>query len=185
MKGCIGKFCAAITLLIVSAATVPADDTVITIRATLGGPTTFVLAGPTRERVVSSSVVIQSALVPALFTAAKVKLDLQPDSNVIKRVNPFELGKTPAASFYGTYNVTRIATQRNSAEEHLEVFLKKIGAQNDKAYNVYDPLLQHLLLAAFRSRTAPGDKLLPIDVQFDGDDIVSVTVGEKFGPMVK
>jgi hypothetical protein len=115
-----------------------------------------------------------------------VQLDLVPDTKVIKRVNFFYLGDyAPTTNrFYGDYTVSRIATQRNASgtDEHLEVALKKIGDDNEfgSAYNVYDPLLQQLLIAAFTWTTDPVKKPLPIDVQFGDNQITTVTLGEKY-----
>ncbi|HEX3125699.1 MAG TPA: hypothetical protein VH394_00055, partial [Thermoanaerobaculia bacterium] len=119
-----------------------------TIGATVGGPSTFLVASEKaskREQVVSSSTLIQNALLPALLFGAKLEqLVLVPGSNVIARVYAFALVDGPSPIFYGDYEVTRIATQRkpSGTDEHLEAFLKKIGEQEEKTYNVYDPLLQ-------------------------------------------
>ena len=160
------------------------EPSVVAISATLGGPITFVIASrdpPDRELVVSASLVIQNALLPALLSGAKpVQLDLVPETNVIKRVNAFALGALPANGFSGDYNVSRIATQckPDGTDEHLEVFLKKIGDNEEKAYNVDDPFLRQILIAAFRSIGPPPGLPLRVDVQFDGDEIVTVTLGE-------
>jgi hypothetical protein len=183
-----------VMLLVITACSsnVRAEDkpVIVAISATLGRPSTFVIAprnGPDRERVVSSSTLIQKTLLPALLTRAPVQLDLVPDTNVIKRVNLFSLGDYPSTTnrFYGDYTVSRIATQRNSSgtDEHLEVTLKKIGDNEEfgSAYNVYDPLLQQLLIAAFIwMENPPGKKPVPIDVQFGDKEITTVTLGEKY-----
>jgi len=158
-----------------------------TIRATVGGPSTFLVTSEKagkREQIVSSSAIIQNALLPALLSGAKLdQLVLVPGSNVIARVYAFELVEGPAPIFYGGYEVTRIATQRkpNGTDEHLEAFLKKIDEKEEKTYNVYDPLLQQILIAAFSAKTYMKPPNVPrVDVQLDGDEIVTVTFGEKY-----
>src|SRR5262249_38294919 len=158
-----------------------------------GGPTTFVIApsdSSDRERVVSSSLIIQSALLPALLSGAKpVQLDLVPRTNEIRRVQFFALGTVPilpAGSFSGDHIISRIATQRTSevTGEHLEVALKKIGGTEETAFNIFDPFLQQILIAAFRSLAPPigiPGQSLPVDVQIEGTEIVTVTLGEKVG----
>lgn len=159
------------------------EPVVRVISATSGGSSTFMIAplnSPDRERIVSSSTLIQNILLTALLSGAEpVKVEFVLPSNEIARVYPFALGHSPKVIFYGDYNVSRIATQRkpNGTDEHLEVFLKKVGASEEKAYNVYDPFLQQLLIAAFSSK---GPVPLRVDAQFDGNKIFTVTLGEKY-----
>lgn len=158
---------------------------VMAIGATVGGPSTFVIAPMNaidRERAISSSALIQDALIPALLTGARpVQLELVTGSNVVKRVPAYALGTGSGGRFYGNYNVSRIATQRkpDGTDEHLEVFLVENGQPPEKTYNVYDPLLQQLLIAAFKSKDHAGEPLR-VDVQFQDDEIVTVHLGEKF-----
>jgi len=160
------------------------DEPYVTaVSVTLGRPTTFVLAprnSPDRERVVSSSLIIENALLQALLSGAKpVLLDLE-SGNVVRRVQFFALGDGPRIPFDGGHIVSRIATQRgpDGTADHLEVALKKIGDKEETAFNIFNPLLQQVLIAAFRS--PPVDlRYLPVAVQIDGTDIVSVTLGEK------
>jgi hypothetical protein len=173
-------------LMAAAAATAAEDDPqVVTISATAGGPTTFVIApkDPSgRQRVVSTSLLIQRTLVPALVTGSRpVNVDLVPGSNVIRRVQAFGLGKL-IPNYQGEYEVSRIATQRKpDGTDHLEVFLSKVGGQEETAYNVNDPFLQQLLIAAFRKPDTTGTaERVPVDVQFDGAEIATVTLGEKF-----
>jgi hypothetical protein len=158
------------------------DETrVVAITATRGGPSAFVIdSGNSRERVVSSSILVLETLLPALLSGSKpVKTELVPGTIVINRVTPFALGKGPEVPFEGEYTVSRIATQRkpDGTDEHLEVFLKKKGSDEEKAYNVSDPFLQHILIAAFgvgrNGPTAPR-----VDVHFAGEDIATVTLGQ-------
>jgi hypothetical protein len=165
------------------------DPTVTAVSATLGGPTTFLVAvkgAAARQQVVSSSLLIQNVLLPALLSGAtEVGLELVPGSNVIRRVDPFAPGAgAKADQFEGGFVVSRIATQRKTdgTGEHLEVFVKKDGSDDEKAYNVFDPSLQQVLLAAFRGY---GKKALRVDLKFDGDDIVTVTLGAKLRPAPK
>jgi hypothetical protein len=157
---------------------------IVAIGASVGGPSVFVIEDAT-EKVIhtrSSRAVIQRALLPVLLTGAHpVNVELEPGSSVIKRVDAFALPTTPGpVAFDGDYVVSRIATQRqlDGTGEHLEVFLKKNNVET--AYNVYDPLLQQLLIAAFEgARIRP----LHVDVQFDGPnntDIATVHLGKKF-----
>src|SRR5687768_7673921 len=95
------KQLAAVSLVIALSSTVKADDpadepSVTAITATLEGPSTFMITGGKSSPglVVSSSLLIQNTLLPALLSDAKpVRLDLVPGSKVIQRVNPFEFGK--------------------------------------------------------------------------------------------
>jgi hypothetical protein len=110
-----------------------------------------------------------------------VNIDRVKSSNVVQRVQAFSLGELPAVAVFGDYRVSRIATQRmpNGQDEHLEVFVTKRGEKEEKAYNVYDPMLQALLIAAFQANDKkPGQKWY-VDLQFDGNEIVTATLGEK------
>jgi len=175
-------------LLLAASSRLGAEEFVVkTISATVGGPSTFLVASEKaskREQIVSSSTLIQNALLPALLSGAKLEqLVLVPGSNVIARVYAFALVEGPSPIFYGDYEVSRIATQRkpNGTGEHLEAFLKKIGEKEEKTYNVYDPSLQQLLIAAFSAKAYIKPPNVPrVDVQFDGDEIVTVTLGEKY-----
>jgi hypothetical protein len=136
-------------------------------------------SGRARERVVSSSLLILEALLPALISGAQpVEVELVPGTIVINRVTPFAPGPGPAVVFDGEYTVSRIATQRkpDGSDEHLEVFLKKKGSQEEKAYNVFDPFLQQILIAAFGMRANPP--LILVAVYFDGDEIATVSLGQ-------
>jgi hypothetical protein len=165
------------------------EPSVKAIIATIGGPSTFVIAprdSPDRERVVSSSLLIQNALLPALLSGAKpVRLDLVPGTTVIRRVQFFALGTDPLRFdlFSGDHIVSRIATPpvvKADQADHLEVALKKIGDTEETAFNIFDPFLQQILIAAFRlpGPPFPPGQSLPVDVQFDEDEIVTVTLGE-------
>jgi hypothetical protein len=163
----------------VSSAVNAEEPMVVTISAKLRGPTTFVITrkdAPGRDVVKSSSLLIQNTLLPALLTGAKVEVDLASNKKEIYRVTPFAPGNAPKVKFGGDYQVSRIATQRreDGTGEHLEVFLKKSGSEEEKAYNVYDSFLQQMLIAAFRK----GER---VDVQLDAGEIATVTLGEKLG----
>lgn len=71
-----------------------------------------------------------------------------------------------------------LATQRmpNGRDEHLEVFLVE-KEQREKAYSVYDPLLQHLLAAVF-AQIGASKQVASLDVEFDGDEIAALRLGE-------
>ncbi len=110
---------------------------------------------------------------PALLSGANpVTVELEPGSNVVKRVDAYAIGQQPGL-FYGDYTVSRIATQRglDGTGEHLEAFLMK--GNTETAYNVFEPLLQELLIAAFGAK-------VKIDVQLDGAEIATVHLGVKF-----
>lgn len=77
---------------------IKAEDppSILNITATLGGTTTYVIRKDSNEtvRAISSSMVIQQSLLPALLSGAvKVKVELTPGSNAIKRVNAYDLGE--------------------------------------------------------------------------------------------
>jgi hypothetical protein len=160
---------------------------IVAIGASVGGPSIFVIApGPTpadRQQAISSRSLMQKTLLPALLTGSNpVTVELEPGSTVIKRVDPFAIGAHPPRAFYGDYTVSRIATQRkpDGTDEHLEVFLKKVGQPNETTYNVYDPLVQQLLIAAFDGARGPAAMPVRVDVTLDGNDIATVHLGEKF-----
>jgi hypothetical protein len=150
----------------------------MSVLAVAGGPTTFVLArnSPDREFAQSCSVLVQGVLVSALLNDAPVSLDLVEGSTAIKRVNPIDAGRGFRNAF-GEYRVVRLATQRapDGRDEHLEAFVQK-GAGSAEAFNVYDPLLQQLLIAAF-SAASSGPETPVVDIRFDGKAIVSVRLG--------
>jgi hypothetical protein len=150
------------------------------ITATVGGPSTFSLARDPGNSVLvlSSSALIQRLLLEAFFTAANVEVELVAGSSVVRRVLPFEAGNKPAPFSPHKYRVSRLATQQmpNGQDEHLEVFLVK-GEDPEKAYNVYDQLLQQMLEGAFsHSANSPVGVLL--GVEFDGNDIATLRLGE-------
>jgi hypothetical protein len=156
------------------------ETRVVAITAARGRPSAFVIdSGAGVERVESSSILVLETLLPALLTGAKpVKVDLGPGTLVINRVTPFALGKGREVFFAGEFTVTRVATQRkpDGTDEHLEVFLMKTGSP-EKAYNVYDPFLQVILIAAFGLGTN-GPTAPHVDVKFEGEDIASVSLGQ-------
>lgn len=158
------------------------------ITVTRGGPSAFLIAssGRSHERVVSSSLCILNTLLPALISGAKpVKVDLVPDTIVIKRVNMFNIGKG-AGPFKGEFAVTRIATMLmgDGTGEHLEVELTD-NNNVATAYNVYNSFLAQILVAAFgggKYMSVPSgtDVLIPIriDVKLDAaKEIETVTIG--------
>jgi hypothetical protein len=149
------------------------------ITATVGGPSTFALSKESQkpDLVLSSSILVQRLLLDAFFTGAKVAVELVQGSNVVRRVLPFEAGKNPGPFPPGKYRVSRLATQQmsNGLDEHLEAFLVK-DQDHEKAYNVYDQLLQQVLEAAFgRAIKSPVPVL---HVEFDGNDIAMLRLGE-------
>lgn len=161
-----------------------AQDTgpwVVGATAVVGGPVTFVVIrdNPTeRERWLSSSRLVEAALLPALLSGSPVSVEMVAGSAVINRVLAYPKGKQTPLPYPHDYRVSRIATQRSSdgLEEHLEVFLRK-GDGPEKAYNVWDPLIQTMLLAAFGASADPPEVVF-VGVVIEGEDIVSVTIGE-------
>ena len=126
------------------------------------------------------SFVLLETLLPALAWGAKsVVVELVPGTTVISRVTPFAIGKGPEIPFDVKYTVSRIATQRqpDGAGEHLKVFLKQPGSPAEKAYNVDDSFLQHILIAALAVPSPPVTAL--VDVTFDGDEIATVKLGQR------
>lgn len=163
------------------------EPRVVAICASVGGPATIVIApreGTDRERLTTSRRVVLESLLPALVSGAKsVNIDKVQGSNTIQRVQAFSLGKGDFLA-YGEYRIARIATQRmtNGESEHLEVFVTKLGDDVEKTYNVYDPMLQTLLIAAFHANSKSLPTPRPVDLTFDGDEIVTVTLGEQVKP---
>jgi hypothetical protein len=145
-----------------------------------GGPSTFVLKNETSgyELSMSSNLLIQQLLLDAYFTGASVSIEYVSGTKVVRRVLPFEVGNGPDVFPPNKYRVSRLATQRmpNGRDEHLEVFLVD-GEQPEKPYNIYDPFLQQMLVAAFAQIRVNKDAA-SLDVQFDGEDIGALRLGE-------
>jgi hypothetical protein len=151
------------------------------ITATVGGPTIIALSKNafTSDWVLSHSIFVQRLLLDAFFTGASVEIELVPGSgNVVRRVLPFEVGKGSGPFAPGEYRVSRLATQQkpDGQDEHLEVFLVK-GKDPEKAYNVYDQLLQQLLEASF-GHAAMSLVPEPLHVEFDGTEIATIRLGK-------
>jgi hypothetical protein len=161
------------------------------ITATVGGPSTFALSSDNNtDLFLSSSPVVLRVLLDAFFIGARVEVDLVKGSNVVQRVHPIDAAKVLVPLPSNEYRVTRLATQRmpNGQGEHLEAFLLKKQGQDikgpaqDKAYNVYDQLLQLVLEAAFS--LAPTPQVYPLHVEFNPDEnnpdgIVMLRLGTK------
>jgi hypothetical protein len=149
---------------------------VFAIEAAVHNGSAFVLRKDNDLRVVASaSEVIQRALIDAFLTRAEVKVETV-GKTWIKRVEPFAAGTGGAIVSPGPYVVSRLATQRGAdGMDHLEAFLMKQGDAKDQAYNIYDPLLQQIFTAAFL-RLQPTN--LGLYVEFDGDEVVAVRIGE-------
>ena len=147
---------------------------VVAIEAVKGNGSAFVLAKDQKRFVyTSTSAVIQSALVGAFLTRAEVQLDVIGQA-WIKRVNAFGPGSGPLMS-PGPFRVSRMATQRTEGVDHLEVFLVRPPDKNETAYNVFDPLLQQLFLAAFLPLVPTG---IGLDFDYTGNEAIYVRVGE-------
>jgi len=162
-----------------------AEDTVWAIRASANekDPSIF-LVGPdatSSKRLVSSSPIIQSALLTALLSGAPVTVQLEENSpDEIQRVEAFKIGNKSKVKFQGEYYVSRIATQRkgNTKDDHLEVFIKKDGDKFETQKNVFNTLVQQVLVAAFAA--GKGQPLPPkVDIKFVNEEIATVTLGEK------
>ena len=161
-----------------------AEDTVRAIRASANPdePSTFLLGSATSpKRLISRSPIIQSALLTALLSGAPVTIQLVENSNDdIERVEAFKIGEKSKAKFQGDYYVSRIATQRKAGTQvdHLEAFIKKAGDKFETPCNVFNPLVQQVLVAAFAA--GKGQPLpVKIDVELSDKTIKAVTMGEK------
>ena len=161
---------------------------VCAVSVSVGSSATVVLIpgnAPTRERLITSQLMILETLLTALVTGARqVNVDRVEGSNVIQRVQAFSAGDRNGELFYGTHEVSRIATQQqpNGKDSHLEAFLKVIGSNDEVAYNVYDPMLQAVLMAALQTKLEPSGPPTRdqgvVHVKFNGADIATVTLGE-------
>ena len=161
-----------------------AEDTVRAIRASASPdePSIFLVGSATSaKRLVSRSPIIQSALITALLSGAPVTIQLVENSNdEIERVEAFRIGDKSKVKFQGEYSVSRIATQRKAGTQvdHLEAFIKKASEKFEIPCNVFNPLVQQLLVAAFAA--GKGQPLpLRIDVELADKTIKAVTFGEK------
>jgi len=154
---------------------------VVTVEAFVGGASEFVVSQPSSDSLIlsSTSLVVQEALLGAFLTEGLVKVELEGTTTVIRRVNLFEAG--PGRLFPpSTLRVSRVATQRGpSGLDHLEVCLVSGDNPEETQYNVYDPMLQRLLMAAFQHRSLPGFGTIPIFVRAEGEKLVSVRLGEQ------
>jgi hypothetical protein len=159
-------------------------DAIVAIRATVGQPTTIVVLSKRKtQQLVSASPLIVSALVPALLSGSKnfnIQLVKDTKTNEIQRVEAYALGDKPIpdpTKFAGKFFISRIATQRKPSgnDEHLEVFLKTPGGEEEKQFNAFDPAVQQVLIGGFRG--VPNKQLL-IDVVTDADKVTAVTLGK-------
>ena len=150
------------------------------ITARVGKPCTFALLKTSNQTdlVSSSSTLVQRLLLEAFFTAAHVEVELFPNSKEVKRVFPFEAGDKPVPLPLNEYRVSRLATQQmpKGGDEHLEAFLVK-GQDPEKAYNVYDQLLQQVLEGAF-GRGLPPSRAALLHIEFERNEIVMARLGE-------
>lgn len=156
------------------------------IEAVVGGGSTFALRKDTAERLVltSTSVVVQAAMLGAYLTGGEVAPEQETDTSVIRRVPAFERGAGIYEYQPGKYQVSRIATQRDgngTGVDHLEAFLLD-EQQQEKAYNIYDPLLGQLIMAAFSFRGSPPQDYLPLYIGTYNVNLVSVRLGERANP---
>lgn len=168
-----------IALLLAVPIVASADYTgyLVAIEATVGGPTTFVMiVDSNRVAFTSTSGVVQSTLVSAFLSGAKVTLETEGTTHVIHRVDAFETGgglKSPAS---GDYRVNRLATQRAQGAEYLEVFLVKKNQETQ--FLVYDANLQPLFVDVLNVKTGPGLAFVPVQIQEQGKIVYSVRIGE-------
>lgn len=145
-----------------------------------GGGTAFTFAQPpSTDRLVltTSSAIIQGTLLRAFMTGAKVKVDVEGTTPIIRRVEAFEPGNGNAGlfPFYGDYQVNRLATQRGRDGEYLETFLIKGNVETQ--FLVFDATLQPMFLAVFEVKKPTGG--LPIQIKYDDKTVLAVRVGEK------
>jgi hypothetical protein len=157
---------------------------VITVEAFRHGGTNFVLeqvspdgrVSPDRLMLTSSSLVVQGVLLRAFITSAVVKVETEGQTPIIHRVNAFAPGDGPRATMYGEYRLSRLATQRTQAGDHLEVFLKRGG--DSLTLNVVDPALQPLFLTVFEAKRS-GASGLPIQLTYSDGIVTSVRLGDR------
>jgi hypothetical protein len=78
-------------------------------------------------------------------------------------------------------SLSAVATQRGpEGVDHLEVFVvTPPNSSEETAFNVFDPFLQQLLMAAFQFQGLPPDEV-GLDLKIDGNDLVGVqlSIGE-------
>lgn len=150
---------------------------VMAIKAVLGGGTTFVLAQNAADPLLltSTSAQVQAAALAGFLSGGKMVFETEGKTSVVRRVAPFATG-TGYIGDLSKYRVARLATQRGpDGADHLEVFLTPTNDSNEIAYNVFDPLLQQLLLAAFLHH-APGMDV-GLDVVLEDKNLVGVSLG--------
>ncbi len=135
--------------------------------------------GQAALKLTSSSLTVHRCMIAALFGGSEVEPEVFGDSSIIKRVDPFEFLGAPGPNFQGDFLVSRIATQRFQAEEHLEVFVTKLGDNVEKAFNVSDPHFQQIVVAAFSAGPKRG---VPLDLVLAADEIVEIRIGGIAGP---
>jgi len=129
----------------------------------------------------STSRVIQETAISACLSAAKVVIETEGKTDVVKRIDPFSSENQPSKYLQGKFVVSRVATQRVAeGHDHLEVFLADSEKPDgpDTAFNVFDPLLQRMFLSVFQWRISPGAQRIPINVVFDGKSLVGVKIGD-------
>lgn len=152
---------------------------IVSIVASPGGPSVITIdAGNGPLIVVTTSTIIQQALVPAILTQAKLSLILVEGSIILDRVYAYEPGPDLVRTLPGNAIVSRIATQRGNLEgddEHLEAFVKFDGDPKEYAFNVYSPTVQNLLLAAF-VKLDPNHRI-EITAKKDPNVITAVRLG--------
>lgn len=155
---------------------------IMSIEASPGKESVFVLAQSTPDRLTlySRSEIVQRTMLEAFLTGAMPVVEVEDHTTTIKRVEAFAPGSRMRRHPYPVkYIVRRIATQRNpnTGEDHLEAFLSLANSQDQKAFNVTDPFLIQLLVAAFEHGDQhPPD--FPLDVTIEGDEITGVHIGE-------
>jgi len=153
---------------------------VVTIEATVGKASKFYLEKSSQPllQLTSDSYPILGALLGAMLVDGEVEPELVGTTNVIKRIQAFGRGMAglPLES-PGNYVVSRIATQRTNAGDHLEVFLSVQPGADETAYNITDLSLQQVFLAAFQFTAAPPAPELAVYVTVEGTDVTSVRLG--------
>ncbi len=156
-------------------------------RAKPGKPRAIVVIGDQDKKrdteYTTSNLLIEAAFLPALLTGATVdQVITVAHTNELQRVYAYGSGKKPLVKFAGNYVVSRIATQRrdDGTDEHLEVFLVPSLGGKETQFNVHDPLIQQVFLAAFSAKlpSVPAPTPVPVEVAHEDVEVIAVRLGE-------
>lgn len=108
----------------------------------VGGGTLVLLDSPNLSAI-AISVTVEAALLTAFATGAKVELDTFDNSNIIKRINAFDVNRQARPN-----QISRLATQMNSGLNILEVFIIQSNAIEEKVFKASDFSIQQICHSA-------------------------------------